>query len=205
MLTSISVEITGMSGSQLLMNNPQTVDPLNSYSKAIKQVTSLKKKTDDDIRRLRELEVEAKCYWDDDIGIYIPSRWVTASIAQHSFELAKVAKAKVRSAVFPTELKVKLNYKGEGKVGSLRHIVENGHSITQNLKQGQVSVTKAAPCFHDWSFNTTLEIDTEIINIAELKRIIEYGATYGGYGDFRPTFGRASANVKEVSALTAAA
>ena len=64
-----------------------------------------------------------------------------------------------------------------------------------NLKQGQVRVVKAIPVFHDWSFETSLEFDDKTIDPATLDHLIQHVARYGGFGDFRPTFGRAQAEV----------
>lgn len=191
MIETINFEVKGLPGGQLLMNNPQCVDPLNAYSKSAKEITSRKKKSDADHLRLREIETEAKCFWDDSLGIYVPSRWITASIANSAFAVAKIAKAKIRSSVFPTEERIKLHYEGEREIAAVSQVYANGHYVTQNLKQGQVSITKCHPAFRGWSFKTQLEIDTEILNFSDIKRIAEYASRYVGWGDFRPTFGRA--------------
>ena len=191
MIETINFEVKGLPGGQLLMNNPQCVDPLNSYSKSAKEITGRKKKSDADHLRLREIETEAKTFWCDELGVYIPSRWITASIANSAFAVAKIAKAKIRSSVFPTEERIKLRYEGEREIAAVSQVYANGHYVTQNLKQGQVSVTKCHPAFRGWSFKTQLEIDTEILNFSDIKRIAEYASRYVGWGDFRPTFGRA--------------
>ena len=190
-IEKIDFEVKGLPGGQLLLNNPRTVDPLDEYAKAAKEITSRKKKSDADHLKLREIETEAKCFWDDSLGIYIPSRWITASIANSAFAVAKIAKAKIRSSVFPVEEKIKLHYEGEREIAAVSQIHANGHFIVQNLKQGTVSITKAHPAFRGWSFKTQLEIDTEILNFSDIKRIAEYASRYVGWGDFRPTFGRA--------------
>ena len=200
-IETVSFEVRGLPGGQLLLNNPQTVDPLNEYSKAAKEITSRKKKSDADHLKLREIETEAKCFWDDTLGVYIPSRWITASIANSAFATAKIAKAKIRSSVFPTEERIKLHYEGEREIAAVSQVYGNGHYITQNLKQGQVSVTKCHPAFNGWSFKTQLEIDTEILNFSDIKRIAEYASRYVGWGDFRPTYGRADVVLSKVGDL----
>ena len=66
------------------------------------------------------------------------------------------------------------------------------------LKQGPVRVPKDAPIFHDWSFETVLIFDDTVVDFGSLKNIIERSAQYGGFGDFRPTFGRGKAVVTNV-------
>jgi hypothetical protein len=177
----------------ILQNNPQMSDPLNKYSKEMKQITGKRKKTDDDIAAMRDLEVRAKIYFDDTAGIYVPSSWVQASIAGVSWSRAKIKKGDIRACVFVTEQKLKLNYHGMDNVKKPIDIVGNEQfHLVQSLKQGQVRVVKATPIFNNWSFSCEIEFDDSIINESELKQLIEYGAKFGGFGDFRPTYGRAS-------------
>ena len=53
-----------------------------------------------------------------------------------------------------------------------------------------------SPTTHEWRFATTVEFDDKIIDPDSLTRIVEHAAKYGGFGDFRPTFGRATAQVQ---------
>ncbi|MBY3789543.1 hypothetical protein HPQ32_14035 [Photobacterium carnosum] len=191
-MEQLKVKITGIE--PLLLNNPQTVDPFNKYARAAKLITAKRKKTDEDLYRLREIGIESKIYFDDVVGLYIPSTWITASIASQSWAKAKIKKADIRSCVFINQSKIKLNYTGMDKVKEKVDVVNNDqfHAVL-NLKQGQVRVTKAAPIFHDWSFEFEVLFDDTIINESELKGLIEFGAKFGGYGDFRPTYGRSFA------------
>ncbi len=177
----------------LLQNNPQMSDPLNSYTKMMKIETAKRKKTDDDIYRMREIELEAKQYFDEDIGIYIPSSWIIASIGGVSWAQAKIKKADIRASVFMDEEKFKLYYEDMENVQTKLDVVKNPvfHRIA-SLKQGQVRVVKATPQFKNWSTTIELTFNPEIIPKKELQRLIEYAAQFGGYGDFRPTYGRAN-------------
>lgn len=197
-MQSMSVKITGIN--PLLMNNPQTVDRFNPYTQAMARINAKKtRRTDDDYREMADIEVRAKTYFDSDIGIYVPSTWLTSAICKHSFAQAKIAKDAIRGGVFTTENKIALSYRDEGKVASLDDIVGNhDFRIKLTLKQGQVRVVKSAPIFHNWSFDTALEFDDKIIDPDTLRRVIEHAAKYGGFGDFRPTFGRAIAECKHV-------
>lgn len=181
----------------LLQNNPQTVDRFNPYTKQMAKINAKKtRRTDEDYRDLQNLEVRAKIFWDDGIGIYVPSSWLMAAIAATSFKKAKVSKADVRGSVFATEDKIPLTYRGQNKVKTPDDIVGNpDFRINLTLKQGQVRVVKAAPIFHQWSFKTAIEFDDNLIDAESLQDIIKHAAMYGGFGDFRPTFGRAQAEI----------
>ena len=192
------VTITGIA--PLLQNNPQTVDPFNRYSKAKKAITNKRTaKTDDDLIELGNLETESKIYFDDEIGVYVPATWLTEAINVTAFAVAKIGKAKMRGGLFATEPKVKLHYRDMGKVKTIADVVMNpAFRHRMLLKQGQVRVPKDAPIYHDWSFQTVIEFDDTVLDFGSLKRIVERAALYGGFGDFRPTFGRAKAEVTEL-------
>lgn len=193
-----SIAITGVT--PLLQNNPQTVDRFNRFAKRMAQINAKKtRRTDDDYLELRDLEMEAKVYFDDTIGVYVPSSWLAEAIATAAFKVAKISRADIRGAMFTTEEKLKLTYRDIDKVKAITDIVKN-ETFRQmlTLPQGQVRVVKAFPIFHKWSFETIVEFDDKIIDPDSLTRIVEHTAKYGGFGDFRPKFGRAIAEVAHV-------
>lgn len=192
------IVVTGIS--PLLQNNPQTVDPFNHYAKAKKAITNKRTaKTDDDLLELGNLETESKLYFDDEIGVYVPATWITEAIICTGFSVAKIGRAKMRGGLFATEPKIKLRYRGMNKVKTITDVVMNSEFRHRMLlKQGQVRVPKDAPIFHDWSFETVVEFDDTVVDMGSLRRIVERSAKYGGFGDFRPTFGRANAEVLDV-------
>lgn len=192
------IVVTGIS--PLLQNCPQCVDPFNQYAKAKKAITNKRTaKTDDDLLELGNLETESKLYFDEEIGVYIPATWITEAIICTGFSVAKIGRAKMRGGLFATEPKVKLKYRGMNKVKTITDVVMNSEFRHRMLlKQGQVRVPKDAPIFHDWSFETAVEFDDTVVDMGSLRRIVERSAKYGGFGDFRPTFGRANAEVLDV-------
>lgn len=191
------ITITGIN--PLLQNNPQTVDPFNRFAKAKKAITNKRTKTEDDLIELGNIETESKIFFDDELGVYIPATWVTESIITTAFSVAKIGRNKMRGGLFATESKIKLNYKNMAKVKTIKDIVMNPEFRHRMLlKQGQVRVPKDAPIFHEWSFSTVIEFDDAVIDFSSIKKIIEHSSRYGGFGDFRPTFGRAIAEVENV-------
>lgn len=189
-----TIKVTAKGVEPLLVNNPQMVDPFNKYAKVQKSISAKRKKTDEDLLLMRANEIEAKIYFDDEIGAWVPSTWITAAIAGISYKKAKISKADIRSCVFVTESKLKLNYDGMEAVKTKQDIVNNEkfHTLLL-LKQGQVKIAKAAPIFKDWSFSCEVIFDDTIIDESELKTLIEHAFKFGGLGDFRPTYGRALA------------
>lgn len=197
-MQSVKIKITGIN--PLLQNNPQTVDPFNAFSKAKKAITNKRtSKTDDDLLELGHIETESKLYFDAKIGVYVPATWLTESIITNGFAIAKIGRQKMRGGLFATTDKIALDYRSKGKVKTIRDVVHNPEFRHRMLlKQGQVRVPKDAPIFHDWSFETELVFDDSVVDFGSLKNIIERSARYGGFGDFRPTFGRGEAVISNV-------
>lgn len=194
MIQSIKFRYIGLS--QILLNNPQTVDALNPFTKELAKVNKKRNKTEEDHLHRYDLEVAAKIYWRD--GIVVPTSWVTASICKASFKVCKISKNDVRSAFFPVNDFEKLKYAGVEKVKDKKDVIHNqDNRWLFPTKQGQVKVMKAFPIFDDWSFDAEVEYDDSIIPRDDLIRIVEHGAKYNGFGDFRPTFGRATVEVLE--------
>lgn len=182
----------------LLLSNPQTVDRFNHYAKAMAKINAKKtKRTDDDYLELANLEMRAKLYFDDELGVYVPSSWVLAAIATNSFKTAKIGRDSIRGGVFTTQNKLKLKYRGVAGVADVDDVVFN-EAFRQKmiLPQGQVRVAKTVPIFHDWAFDCDLEYDDAIVDEDSMRTILGHAAKYGGFGDFRPTFGRATVEVR---------
>ena len=176
---------------ELRMNNPQTADSLNKYAKKIKALRAVKKKTDADEELLRNMEVESKLYFNEDVGVWIPTTWIIAAIGKLSHKQIKVAKADIRGAVFMNGTKMKLTYQDMKKVKKIEDLVLNPFfRSTELLKQGMVKIPKSIPTFNNWSFEIDLDFDEEVITELEIERVLTLAVTRHGFGDFRPTYGR---------------
>ena len=197
-IQQVSITITGFS--PLLMNNPQTVDPFNKYTKLKKPITNKKvSKTEDDLIELGNIETESKLYFDPIIGVYAPTRWLTEAIVTAGYAVAKIGRDKMRGGLFATDEKAKLTYRDMNKVKTITDVVMNpSFRHRMLLPQQQNRIAKDFPIFHDWSFSTVVEFDDSVVDFNGLKAIVERTAKYTGFGDFRPTFGRATAEVSNV-------
>jgi len=192
------IKITGIN--YLLQNNPQTVDPFNKFTK-LKSIITKKRtgKTEDDLIELGNIETESKIYFDEQLGVYVPTRWLTEAICTAAFGVIKVGKDKMRGGIFSIEEKAKLFYKDMDKVKTITDVVMNPtfrHRAI--LPQQAIRVAKDFPIYKNWSFETVIEFDDTVVDFNGLKQVVERTAKYVGFGDFRPTFGRAIAEVTNV-------
>jgi hypothetical protein len=192
-LLALTTKITG--NAPLLQANPQGVSRDFPNTRRIKEITSKKaNRTDADYEETADLEVDTRLYFNDTIGVYVPTHWMAEAIAMRSFETAKIGKKKTRGSLFMIGDHAPLEYRGKSRVKTRKDITKDPafrHSML--LKQGQVRVPKSSPIFHEWSFTVSMEFDDKVFDRKVLERIISETSHYVGFGDFRPTFGRASA------------
>jgi hypothetical protein len=86
-----------------------------------------------------------------------------------------------------------------GKVKTIADVVMNPtfrHRAI--LPQMGKRIAKDFPIYKDWSFETVIEFDDSVVDFSGLKKVVERTSKYVGFGDFRPTFGRATAEVTSV-------
>ena len=62
-----------------MLNNPQTVNPMNEYSKALKELTSKRTKTDDDQNEIFHLKFLASCYYNNKGQYFLPANMIAKS------------------------------------------------------------------------------------------------------------------------------
>ena len=59
------LNVTLIGNSPLIMHSPKCVNPLHPISIEMKKYTSKKKKTEEDLLKISDLEWESGVYWDD--------------------------------------------------------------------------------------------------------------------------------------------
>jgi hypothetical protein len=190
-MQTLTATFTGVA--PLLHANPQGVSRSFWMTQRMKEINAKKtKRTDADYAELADLEVASRVFFDPAIGVYVPTRWVAEAVARKAFAVAKISKAATRGALFMTQDKVPLDYKNRSRVKRIEDVTKDAffrHAMI--LPQGQVRIEKNSPIFHDWAFSVDMEFDDKVFDRKDLTRIITETAHYVGFGDFRPTFGRA--------------
>lgn len=83
-MKTLKFKVTGTTA--LMLNNPQTVNPFNEYSKQLKPLTSKRTKTEDDLMEISRIKFLSSLYVNG--GVYI--------IPSHHFEQSIIEAAKER-------------------------------------------------------------------------------------------------------------
>lgn len=185
-MKSIKFRITGTC--PLMLNNPQTVNPMNVYAKEIKALTSKRSKTDEDQNEIFHLKFLASCYYNDK-GQYI----LPANMIAKSFEAgAKENKlgAKFQRSVFVNE-DCLLKFKDNGC--SPEELWQNHSETYVDIRPVGVQKSKivtARMIVPEWSLDGEMEFDETQLNKSEVWLALTNAGLRYGIGTYRQCYGR---------------
>jgi hypothetical protein len=184
-----TMQVTWTGIRPLLMHNGLLADPTNPTVRRIKQITSKgsKKLTDSDYEERDSLEWEGSLYWDEEVGLHIPSDNIERCI-QLGAQKCRIGKD-VAAAVFCIEQKVVIKHDGP----KTKEKMFNDPRFT--LRRGVVimgsRIIRVRPMIPTgWILHFGIEFDDSILNGKQIvKAMVDAGALIG-LGDWRPKFGR---------------
>lgn len=186
------IRLTGTTA--MLMHNDRTVNPLDPMTKAMKQVTGKRKKTDDDYEEMARLEHAAGLYMDSDVGPYLPGENISACLVG----AAKITRQGtfVKQGVLITTDINPLGYKGPRTIEGLWQDENFRHM--KSVKVTTSRIMRCRPIFQRWTVEADGILDPEIIDFVSLQQIAETAGHRIGLGDWRPRFGRFEATVERI-------
>lgn len=183
MFQTLRFTIEGVS--PLLMHNGQTADPLNVWSKAIKAITSKRKKTDADIEELARIEWFAGLYLNEEQKPIIPSTNLE-SMLEEGAKVQKLGK-QFKSAISVDQDAI-LAFPNQRKAEDLWG--DDNHRDARGVRVGQSRVIRNRPIFRQWSCSFDVNYDDEQVNASQIATAIADAGRQKGIMDYRPKFGR---------------
>jgi hypothetical protein len=186
MIQKTTIKITGIA--PLLQHNGQLANPLNPLAKKMKEVTSIRKKTDEHHLQLQELEFLAGLYLDEKRRVIIPSEVIESCLVEGA-KKAKLGKA-FKAAVSVMEDSL-LDYNGPKTPEALWQQAETFADV-RGVRVGGSRIMRTRPIFRQWSLAFTVTWDDEQINQEQLRKAVEDAGAMVGLCDYRPKFGRFS-------------
>lgn len=171
----------------MLAHNGQTADPLNKWSKLMKQVSGKRKKTDADYEELAKLEFFAGLYMGKD-GPIIPAANIDSMIVNAAKKLREGPTAK--AGVFCLN-DASMEYEGPRDPEAMWAAETFRHVAIVRVQTARVARTR--PIFREWAANVQLNIEDSIVNVAQVDAWMNVAGTQIGLGDWRPQHGRFSA------------
>lgn len=175
------------SSAPLLMHNGQTADPTNKWSKAMKQISSKRLKTDADYEELSHIEFLAALYMDK-AGPVLPPNMIDAMTVMAAKKSKEGPSAK--SGCFCLDV-VRLDYPGPRTAEELW--ADDSFRFAAIVRVGMARVSRMRPIFREWSADVTLHLEPSLVNVARVDEWLRVAGTQIGLGDWRPQYGRFTA------------
>lgn len=191
-MKKIKCEFHGIS--PIILHSCQCVNPLHPLSLEMKKITAIRKKTEEDIKKLSELEWESGLYYDDAVGIYIPAENIEATVREGA-KARKKGKDIVKGFMCET-LKIPLDI-GE-KLTKEQMKKDARFYDVRAMKVKQARVMRTRPRFNTWNISFVASYDENLLDFKDVVDAIEYAGQYIGLCDSRPKYGKFVARVSEI-------
>jgi hypothetical protein len=176
----------------LLMHNSRLSNPIDPFTRRLAEVTSKRKKTEEDHVEIAQREWDGSLYYDPDAGIHIPGQNVERALLD-SARMDKLGKT-IQRGVFITDDKIRLVYPGPQDLTVLRK--DENFRLMASVKVGMSRTMRCRPIFQEWSLEADGFLDEEQLDLADLQRIAVRSGRLIGLGDWRPRYGRFEATIE---------
>jgi hypothetical protein len=180
----------------LLQKNVRLADTLDPATRRLNDLTGEKKakdRTPEDMAAISHAEFDGSLYWDEQLGPYVPTRWLEAALKKAGGLNNRRQGTKVQRALIFTDGEAPLEYEGPRDLAGL-WADENFRFVVMansNPSAARASlVPRTRPMFRQWEISTPADLDTSELTLSDLNRIGTVCGLYVGLGDWRPRFGR---------------
>ncbi|KPA87277.1 hypothetical protein PF66_06187 [Pseudomonas asplenii] len=180
----LTLKISG--ASPLMMHSDKFANPLNPATKAHKELTSKRKKTDDDHLAIARSEFIAGAYFEESCGFFVPGVNFDATFLAGA-KLQKMGTHWKRGAVVMTD-RAPLLFSGPETPEDLW---EDPRFVDcRGVKVGQAKIMRYRPIFLEWATELVVAINTDVMDVEEARKAIEDAGKLIGVCEYRPRFGR---------------
>lgn len=199
MYKTVAVKIIGRS--TLMNHNVQLANPLNPIVKMIKSYSGKRKKTDEDLEVLSQLEWVGGLYTSEpfeDIqvsnGIVTPVGGGACILPAVGIEAAIISAAKkfklgttFKSAILIDEDPI-IDFPGKSK--PIAELIRNPkYTDVRAVTVNRAKIMRTRPVFPDWSVSFDLQYLPDQISKQQIKDVLDVGGRVVGMFEYRPRFG----------------
>lgn len=194
-LKSYNIHLKSLS--PLIMHSDKLCNPLNPMTKKLKEITSLKTKKDEHHLAMAKIEWESTLYYNDEIGIHIPSKCLRGCIksAAKKFKLGKATKGITVDCAIGTPLIGYEKYTPE-KLWEVRNKKdEQTHVFCETVVVNRSRIMRTRPIFPNWEIRFDIYLNHELFSLKQLENVLNTAGFEYGLCELRPenatgTFGR---------------
>lgn len=176
----------------MLQHNGRLANPIDSYTRQLSAITGKRKKTDDDLISIMEIEARGAC-WETPEGLLgLPN----AAVWRCIYDAAKAYKRgeDIKRALILEDIVQPLSV-GGAFVSCDEYLKDATHIDYRPVKVNNRKTMRARPIVHDWSSSHRFELLDDVIDARALVPILERAGRLVGVGDWRPTYGTFSVEV----------
>jgi len=170
----------------LMMHADTLANPLHAATKAHKELTGQRKKSDDIHEAIARSEFIASCYFDQREGFYIPGTNLDASFVAGA-KLSKLG-THWKRGVLVFENRVKLLHDGPATPDALW--ADARYRDCRAVKVGAARLMRYRPVFQTWAAKLTVHVNTDVLSVSEVRKAIDDAGALIGVCEYRPRFGR---------------
>jgi len=175
------------SNGPMLMHSVKLGNPLDPATKAHKQLTSKRKKTDEDYEAIAKSEWMNSLYFNDTLGVNIPIQNIRKSLLEGA-RLNKLGKGIERGVVF-ADMEVKLIYDGPADPEKLWK--DGRFTDARSVVISRARLVRFRPIFAKWQTALVkLFYNENVINMEDILNSWVNAGRMIGLGDYRPLFGK---------------
>lgn len=180
----LKITLTGQR--PLLMCNGRLANPLDPYTRQMKAITGKRKKTDDDLVEIMQIEARGSSYETSDNLLALPTQNVWRCI----YDAAKAYKRgeDIKRGLLASDDVEPLLINGDTVD------VDQFLSDPANIDYRPVVIMRrrtmrARAIARDWSCSHHFDLMDDVIDVRDLGPILERAGRLVGVGDWRPTYG----------------
>ena len=181
--------------SPLIMHSPKCVNPLHPIAKKTKEYTTKRKKTDEDLQTISDLEWESGVYWEDNVGLYIPNEAISATI-QNGAKMNKNGKDIARFC-FVLDSIVPLDIGEVQDYNKMKY--DHRFRDVRSVCVQRSRVIRTRPRFNTWRCEFDIMLEDDKLNVETLLLALENAGKYIGLLEMRNLgYGKFEASIKEI-------
>ena len=174
-----NLKVTWKGTSPLIMHSCQCVNPLHPISVELKKYTSKKKKTEDDLKKISDLEWESGAYWKEGLGLYIPAENVRATLVNGAKEIRKGTD--IQKYVDILDLYIPFNY---GENLTKQELIDSyEYRDTRPMTVNRAKVMRTRPRFDQWNITFKMRYDETKIDLDVIMMSLKNAGNYIGLCD----------------------
>lgn len=184
----LKAKLTGVS--PLLMHNERLANPRDPHTRALKELTAVRKKTDETLEAIQKAEWRGGLY-EHNKRVAMPSANVLACLKEGARKLKRGKD--IVSSVISLEAFYTFSYNGPEDFEELYN--DGRFSDYRSVGVNMSRVMRSRPVFPDWSVKAEFQFDSDVIDQNTIIQALEIAGGQIGLCDHRPQFGRFSVEV----------